>query len=144
MSKCSSRRRTTFEPAKLKNRAGEWIAPEADAVTAAAEEAMKTKPDAEPYSLHDLTYSLTDADGKKSYPICGISYAILFAKLRKDKGPVIVEFLKWATTDGQSFAKELEYAPLPDELRKRVQVKLGQVKFGSRSSPQRTRRSQRR
>ena len=122
-------KKNNLQAAKLKNKAGEWIAPEADAVTAAAEEAMKTKPDAEPYSLHDLTYSLTDADGKKSYPICGISYAILFTKLPKDKGPVIVEFLKWATTDGQSFAKELEYAQLPDELRKRVQEKLGLVKF---------------
>ncbi len=115
--------------ARLKNRAGEWIEPEGGAVTAAAEEAMKVKNDAEPYSLHDLTYSLTDADGKKSYPICGISYAILFAKLPKDKGPVIVEFLKWAASDGQQYAKEMDYAPLPEELRKKVQEKLGQVKF---------------
>lgn len=122
-------RKNNLQTAKLKNKSGEWVGPEADAVTAAAEEAMKTKPDAEPYSLHDLTYSLTDADGKKSYPICGISYAVLFAKLPKDKGPVIVEFLKWATTDGQTFAKDMDYAPLPDELRKRVQEKLGQVKF---------------
>jgi phosphate transport system substrate-binding protein len=115
--------------ARLKNKAGEWVSPEAEAVTAAAEQAMKSKSDSEPYSLHDLTYSLTHADGKQSYPICGISYAIVFAKQPKDKGPVIVEFLKWATTDGQAFAKELEYAPLPDELRKKVQEKLGQVKF---------------
>jgi phosphate transport system substrate-binding protein len=122
-------KKNNLPTAKLKNKVGEWIGPEADAVTAAAEEAMKTKPDAEPYSLHDLTYSLTDADGSKSYPICGISYAVLFAKLPKDKAPVIVEFLKWATTDGQSFAKEMEYAPLPEELRKRVHEKLAQVKF---------------
>ena len=45
------------------------------------------------------------------------------------KGQVIVEFLKWATADGQTFAGELSYAPLPDELRKKIQEKLGQVKF---------------
>ena len=49
--------------AKLKNKSGEWVGPEADAVTAAAAEAIKGKPGKEPYSLHDLTYSLTDADG---------------------------------------------------------------------------------
>ncbi len=115
--------------AKLKNKAGEWVGPEADAVTAAAAEAMKAKQDKEPYSLHDLTYSLTDADGAKSYPISGISYGIIFAKLPKDKGPALVEFLKWATTDGQKFAKELDYAPLPEELSKKIQEKLGQVTF---------------
>ncbi|MCE9563239.1 MAG: phosphate ABC transporter substrate-binding protein PstS [Planctomycetes bacterium] len=115
--------------ALLKNRDGEYVGPEADAVTAAAEEAMKEKPTAEPYSLHELTYSLTNAAGKKSYPISGISYAILFAKLPKDKGPTIVEFLKWAVSDGQQFGKELEYAPLPEDLRKRAQERLGQVTF---------------
>lgn len=122
-------RKNELPTAKLKNKAGEWVAPSAEGVTAAAQEAMKTKPDQEPYSLHDLTYSLTNADGPKSYPIAGISYGILFAKQPKDKGPVLVEFLKWATTDGQKFANELDYAPLPDELSKKIQEKLGEVKF---------------
>ena len=122
-------RKNGLPSAQIKNKAGEWVAPEAGAVTAAAAEAMKARPDAEPYSLHDLTYSLTDADGKASYPICGISYAILFAKQPKDKGPVIVEFLKWVTTDGQAFAKEMDYAPLPEELRKKITEKLGQITF---------------
>ncbi|HEV3436805.1 MAG TPA: phosphate ABC transporter substrate-binding protein PstS [Gemmata sp.] len=113
----------------LKNKAGEYVGPNADGAVAAAEEAMKIKPTEEPYSLHELTYSLTDAAGAKSYPICGISYGILFAKLPKDKGPTIVEFLKWAVTDGQQFAKELEYAPLPADLQKKVQERLGQVTF---------------
>lgn len=115
--------------AKLRNRAGQWVGPDADAVTAAAAEAMKTPPDKEPYSLHQLTYSLTNADGPQSYPISGISYAVLFAKQPKDKGPVIVEFLKWATTDGQQFAKEMEYAPLPPDLQKKIAERLGQITF---------------
>jgi phosphate transport system substrate-binding protein len=115
--------------AVLKNKAGQWVKPEADAVTAAAAEAMKVKQEKEPYSLHDLTYSLTDAAGEKSYPICGFTYAVLFAKQPKDKGPTIVEFLKWATTEGQAQVTELSYAPLPEELRKKIQEKLGTVKF---------------
>jgi phosphate transport system substrate-binding protein len=113
----------------LKNKAGEFVGPDTEGAVAAAEEAMKIKPTEEPYSLHELTFSLTDAAGAKSYPICGISYAILFAKLPKDKGPTIVEFLKWATTDGQQFAKELEYSPLPADFQKKVHERLGQVTF---------------
>jgi phosphate transport system substrate-binding protein len=90
---------------------------------------MQLPPTTEPYSLHELTYSLTDAPGEKSYPICGISYAVLFARQPKDKGPEIVEFLKWATTDGQQFARELEYAPLPIELQKKITDRLGQITF---------------
>ena len=113
----------------LKNKSGEYVGPNAEGAIAAAEESMKVKPAEEPYSLHELTYSLTDAAGAKSYPICGISYGILFARLPKDKGTTIVEFLKWAVSDGQNYAKELEYAPLPSDLQKKVQERLGRVTF---------------
>ncbi len=113
----------------VRNKVGEFVGPDAEGAVAAAEECMKNKPTDEPYSLHELTYSLTDAAGAKTYPICGISYGILFAKLPKDKGPTIVEFLKWAVTDGQQFARDMEYAPLPIQLQKKVQERLGQVTF---------------
>ena len=71
---------------------------------------MKVKQDKEPYTLHPLSFSFTDADGDAAYPIVGASYAILFKKLPKDKGPVIVAFLKWVVADGQKFAVELDYA----------------------------------
>ncbi len=115
--------------ALLRNKAGEWVGPEADAVTAAAEEAVKERPTAEPYSLHELTYPLTDAAGAKSYPVCGISYAVLYAKQPRDKGPAVVAFLRWAVTDGQKFARGLEYAPLPAALRERAADRLGQITF---------------
>lgn len=118
-----------LQTALLKNRGGKFVAPDADAVTAAADEAMKQKPAAEPYSLHELTFSLTDAAGDKSYPICGISYAVLYAKQPKAKGEPLVAFLKWAVADGQAFAKDLDYAPLPDELSKRAAELLGKVTF---------------
>jgi phosphate transport system substrate-binding protein len=122
-------RKNNLPTALLKNKAGEFVGPDADGAVAAAEEAMKAKPTDEPYSLHELTYSLTDAAGAKSYPVCGISYAVIYAKLPKDKGPAIVTFLKWAVSDGQQFAREFDYAPLPDDLRKKAQERLGQITF---------------
>lgn len=122
-------KRNNLPTALLKNKAGQFIAPGAEGGVAAAEEALKTKPTKEPYSLHELTYSLTDMDGAKSYPISGMSYAVLYAKLPLKKGPAIVDFLKWATTEGQAATGKLEYAPLPEELRKKVQERLSSIVF---------------
>jgi phosphate transport system substrate-binding protein len=115
--------------ASITNKSGKPVAPDAASVTAAVDAAMKVKQDKEPYSLHPLSFSFTDADGEGSYPIVGASYAILFKKQPKDKGPVIVEFLKWVVADGQKLAAELHYAPLPAELTKKAPELLGQVTF---------------
>ena len=42
---------------------------------------------------------------------------------------MIVEFLKWVVADGQKFAADLDYAPLPAELTKKAQEVLGTVTF---------------
>jgi phosphate transport system substrate-binding protein len=115
--------------ALIMNKANKPVAPDADSVTAAVDAAMKVKQEKEPYSLHPLTFSFTDADGDASYPIVGASYAILYKKQPKDKGPAIVEFLKWVVSDGQKFAKDLHYAPLPADLTKKAQDMLGTVTF---------------
>jgi phosphate ABC transporter phosphate-binding protein len=115
--------------AMLKNKSDEFVGPDGDGASAAALEAIKTKPTTEPYSLHELTYSLTDLPGKTTYPISGMSYAILFAKQPKDKGPAIVAFLKWAVTEGQGLAKSLDYSPLPEEIQKKAQERLDKVTF---------------
>lgn len=115
--------------ATMINKAGKPVAPEAAGVTAAVDAAMKVKQDKEPYTLHPLAYSFTDSDGDASYPIVGASYAMLFKKQPKDKGQAIVDFLKWAVSDGQKFAAELHYAPLPEELAKKAQELLGTVTF---------------
>ena len=49
--------------AQIRNKADKAIAPDAASVTAAVEAAMKVKQDKEPYSLHALAFSFTDADG---------------------------------------------------------------------------------
>jgi len=115
--------------AMLQNSDGRFVGPDAAGATAAAEEAMKTKPTEEPYSLHEQTYSLTNMAGAKSYPISGFSYGVLFAKLPKDKGPTIVAFLKWAVGPGQAYAADLEYAPLPEALKSEAAKRLDAITF---------------
>jgi phosphate transport system substrate-binding protein len=113
----------------LQNKSGKFVLPEASAVTAAAEGAIKYKPTTEPYTLHELTFSLTDVAGDKAYPICGASYAVLYKKQPAAKGKTLVDFLKWATTDGQQYAGALEYAELPQELRAKIATRLSQVEM---------------
>jgi phosphate transport system substrate-binding protein len=112
------------------NKAGQPVRPSLGGITAAAAATLGTKPTAEPYSLHDLTYSLTDADGAESYPISGISYALLYQKQNSTKGRVLVEFLRWATgPDGQKLATERNYAPLPEGLVKQIHAKLDTIEL---------------
>jgi phosphate transport system substrate-binding protein len=115
--------------AAIKNAKDAFVLPETEAVSAAAEWAMAQPQNKEPYSLHELTYSLTNAETEKSYPICGFSYGLLYKKQPEAKGKALVEFLKWATSDGQKFAAELHYAPLPADLGKKVADRLSKVEF---------------
>ena len=45
----------------------------------------------------------------------------------KQKVEAIKNFLKWAVTDGEKYAKELYYAPLPKEVVKLDQKKIAQI-----------------
>jgi phosphate transport system substrate-binding protein len=103
---------------EVKNRAGHFVAPDIDAVTAAAAGAIATLPD-------DLRYSITDAAGEKAWPISGTTWAVVYQDM--PAGPeraAVVSFLRWTLHDGQKFCPALDYAPLPSELVARADAKL--------------------
>lgn len=106
--------------ASVQNKAGEFVAPTTESVTAAA--AGASIPD-------DFRISITDAQGQGAYPISGFTY-LLVVDPAKDpvKGKAMIDFLKWAMQMGQSFAAPLHYAPLPPELVARVQNRISQLK----------------
>jgi len=107
--------------ASLKNKAGQFVLPTVAAVTAAADGALKAMPE-------DFRVSLTDADGKASYPISGFTYLLVW-KTPTDakKGSEMVKFLKWSMKDGQAKAADLFYAPLPKSLITKVEAKIGTI-----------------
>jgi len=45
------------------------------------------------------------------------------------KAKAIVDFIRWAVTDGQKLTANLDYAPLPSDLVDLIQKKLDQVKY---------------
>ena len=63
-----------------------------------------------------------------------MTYALIY-KNQKDaaKGKVLVDFLWWATHDGQSYTKDLHYSPLPADLVKRIEDKLKSVTSGGKA-----------
>jgi phosphate transport system substrate-binding protein len=65
--------------------------------------------------------SLLDAPGADSYPIASFSYLLLYQDLSTnidsmERATALVDFIEWAITDGQQFADELSYVPLPDSV----------------------------
>ncbi|HYP54125.1 MAG TPA: phosphate ABC transporter substrate-binding protein PstS [Pyrinomonadaceae bacterium] len=112
--------------ALIKNKSGNFVEPSLDAVTAAAAESVATTPD-------DLRVSVTDAAGASAYPIASYTYILVY-KNQPDaaKGKTLVDFLWWATHDGTQYAAPLHYAPLPQELVKRVEAKLNSITSGGK------------
>jgi len=107
--------------ADVKNAAGEFVKPTLDSVTAAL--ATADVPD-------DFRFSMTNAPGKEAYPIAGATWLLVYQQ-QKDatKGKKLVEFLKWAASDGEKMAKDLDYAPLSDALQQRVQKRIDEIKY---------------
>ena len=83
-----------------------------DTVTAAAAGAVI--PD-------DFRVSLTNA--KNAYPIASLTWILL-----PEKAGPMVDFMRWALTDGQKECAALGYAPLPKELVARELAKLDTLK----------------
>ncbi|HET9710308.1 MAG TPA: phosphate ABC transporter substrate-binding protein PstS [Pyrinomonadaceae bacterium] len=108
----------------VKNAAGNFVEPTIDSVSAAAAASAATIPD-------DLRVSITNAQGPQAYPISSFTYIIVY-KDQKDaaKGKALVDFLWWGIHDGESFAKDLQYAPLPAEIVKKAEAKINSITAG--------------
>jgi phosphate transport system substrate-binding protein len=107
--------------AQVKNASGSFIEPSIDSVVTAASGALASTPD-------DLRVSITNGSGAQAYPISSYTYILVY-KNQKDavKGKGLVDFLWWGIHDGENFAKDLRYAPLPTEIVKRAEAKINSI-----------------
>jgi phosphate transport system substrate-binding protein len=76
----------------------------------------------------DLTFSLIDKPGKDSYPITGVIYAVCADRQSPAAQKQIVDFLRWATHEGQAEVGKTPFAALPAELVERVDRRLEAIK----------------
>jgi phosphate transport system substrate-binding protein len=112
--------------ALIKNASDKFVEPTIDGVTAAAAASAATTPD-------DLRVSITNAAGADAYPISSYTYILVY-KDQKDavKGKALIDFLWWGIHDGEKFAKELQYAPLPQDIVSRAEAKINSITSGGK------------
>ena len=92
----------------VQNAAGDFVKASPESVTKAAGGA--TIPP-------DFRVSITNAPGAGAYPVSSFTWLLLFeSPMDKAQAKVMVDFMKWAISDGQKFATELGYAPLPQTV----------------------------
>jgi phosphate transport system substrate-binding protein len=108
--------------AKIKNKAGKFVAPSEASTTAAAAGFLKKMPE-------DFKVMITNAPGEDSYAIAGMTWLLVRPEYSAENGKALVDFLKWALSDGQKMAQELHYAPLPDSLITKIKAKIKTIKY---------------
>ena len=107
--------------ASLKNKAGQYVEPTFEAVSAAAAGFLDDRPS-------DLRVSIVNAGGKDSYPIAGLTWLLVYQNMKdKTKAKALRDFLLWALDEGEKYAKDLEYAPLPDEVIKLCKKQIDKI-----------------
>ena len=106
----------------VQSQAGEFVRASTETVTNAAAEAVKNMP-------RDFRVSITNAPGRNVYPISSFTWLLLQQSPRDVvRSRMMVEFARWALTDGQQYAAPLGYAPLPKEIVAMEMEALKQVK----------------
>ena len=106
----------------VQNLAGEFVRASVQSVTAAAAAAAAKMP-------ADFRVSITNAEGKGAYPISSFTWLLLYENPKdKAQSRMMVDFMKWALADGQKYAAELGYAPLPPEVVKLELAALAKIR----------------
>jgi phosphate transport system substrate-binding protein len=113
--------------AMIKNKSGKFVEAKIENVSSAAAGSVKDMPE-------DMRTSITNADGDTAYPISSYTYILVY-KEQKDavKGKALVDFLWWAVHDGEKFTSDLHYAPLPEEVVKKVEAKISSITSGGKA-----------
>ncbi len=107
----------------VKNMDGNFVKASLQSTTAAAAGATTAMP-------ADFRVSITNAPGRDAYPISSFTWLLLYENPKdKAKAKTMVDFVKWALTDGQKFTGDLGYAPLPDAVVQMEMKALEKIKL---------------
>ncbi|MBI3181948.1 MAG: phosphate ABC transporter substrate-binding protein PstS [Myxococcales bacterium] len=122
-------RQNKLPVAAVRNRAGRPALPTLEAVSAAAAAFTGSLPE-------DLRLSIVDPPAESAYPISSFSYVLVYEQQPDPvKGQALVDFLWWAIHEGQAMAPQLDYAPLPEAVVRKVEEKLRSISPSKRPSP---------
>ena len=105
----------------LKNKAGNYIVPNQDAVADAAAGAN--------FKVRGMAPDLLDQAHKNAWPITSATYILAYEKgsdAAKQKG--VVDFFAWSLNNGQKMAEELGFVALPASVVKMVEAEMKNIK----------------
>ncbi len=112
--------------AAIRNKSGKYVLPEISSVSNAANVKIPSH----------TKVSITNTENPEGYPISSFTWIIVYKDLSylKDykKAEELVKLLWWMTHEGQVFAEELVYAPLPKGLIPIVEENLKMLTFNSK------------
>ena len=94
--------------ASVKNKKGEFVSPTVESISKSATSVKEVS--------GDLRISVINSDGKGAYPISSFTWILLPENAASAQLKEVRTFLGWALKDGQKFASELHYAPLPKKM----------------------------
>jgi phosphate transport system substrate-binding protein len=104
----------------LKNKDGNFVAPDDDAFKAAAAGADWNK------SFYQL---ITDQPGKGTWPISTATFILMHAKQDKPANATeVLKFFNWAYANGGKSASDLDYVPMPADVVATIQKSWGDIK----------------
>lgn len=116
--------------ATVQNKAGQFIEPSLDSITAASDAFGSDMP-------ADMGQLLVNAPDDKSYPIAGYTFLLIYKDMPDCiNAEKLAEFVRWAMKDGDRYATELLYAPLGASVKQQVLERLnGLTCEGGKSVP---------
>ena len=98
--------------AQLKNKDGNFVTPDDSSFKAAAAGADWKQ------SFYQV---LTNEPGKDAWPITGATFILMHEKQdNPDKAQAALKFFDWAFQDGDKYASDLDYVPMPDSVKQQI------------------------
>ena len=113
-----------FTTADVKNKSGKFVAPSLQSTSAAGQ--GLTVP-------QDLRFSAINSPNPDAYPIASATFIIVYEDMckagkSKDTAQRVTNWLNYALGPGQQVATQLQYAPLPSNIKSKAQAKVDALK----------------
>jgi len=112
--------------AAVKNRNGKFVKASTQTVAAAGAGAVNEMKDS-------LAVNIWNQPGDDAYPIAAFTYFIVYKDLAyikdRQKAEALVDFITWATSDGEKIASQLDYAPLAAPVQEKVKGAIASLTY---------------
>jgi len=110
----------------VRNAAGNYVDASLASTTAAAASAQFTP-------NTDFRVSITNAPGAQAWPISSFTWLLVPNSMNDaTKARALLEYVWWATHDGQRYAEALDYAQLPQPVVRLIEAKLRTITVNGR------------